>query len=53
VAECLNMLVLETRSEVTTEHIDRVVFEFAIDYARDADVMPNPLHVKMATSTAT
>ena len=32
VAECLNMLVLEIRSEVKTEHIDRSVFEFAIDY---------------------
>jgi hypothetical protein len=32
VAECLDMLVPEIRSGVTTEHIDRLVFEFAIDY---------------------
>jgi hypothetical protein len=32
VAECLDMLVPEIRSGVTTEHIDRLVFEFAMDY---------------------
>jgi methionyl aminopeptidase len=31
VAECLDTLVQEIRSGVTTEHIDRLVFEFAID----------------------
>jgi methionine aminopeptidase len=31
VAECLDMLVPEIRSGLTTEHIDRSVFEFAID----------------------
>jgi hypothetical protein len=29
--ECLNMLVSETRSGGTTDHIDRLAFEFAID----------------------
>jgi methionine aminopeptidase len=32
VAECLDMLLPEIRSGVTTEHIDRLVFEFAVDY---------------------
>src|SRR5260221_13586733 len=32
VAECLDMLVPEIRSGVTTEHIDRLVFEFAMDH---------------------
>jgi methionyl aminopeptidase len=32
VAECLDMLVPEIRSGVTTEHIDLLVFEFAVDY---------------------
>jgi methionine aminopeptidase len=32
VAECLDILVPEIGSGLTTEHIDRSVFEFAIDY---------------------
>jgi methionyl aminopeptidase len=32
VAECLDMLVPEIRSGVATEHIDRLVFEFAMDH---------------------
>jgi methionine aminopeptidase len=32
VAECLDMSVPEIRSGVTTEHIKRLVFEFAMDY---------------------
>src|SRR5262249_34216124 len=32
VAECLDMLVPEITSGVTTEHIDRLVFEFAMDH---------------------
>jgi methionyl aminopeptidase len=32
VAECLDMLVPEIGSGLTTGHIDRSVFEFAIDY---------------------
>ena len=50
VAECLNMLVLEIRSEVTTEHIDRLVLEFAIDYG----AMPATLMYRgYAKSTST
>src|SRR5215471_10486049 len=32
VAECLDMLVSEIRSGITTDHIDRLVFEFAMDH---------------------
>jgi len=32
VAECLDMLVPEIRSGITTDHIDRLVFEFAMDH---------------------
>src|SRR5262250_486615 len=32
VAECLDILVPQIRSGVTTEHIDRLVFEFAMDH---------------------
>jgi methionyl aminopeptidase len=32
VAECLDVLVPEIRSGVTTDHIDRLVFEFAMDH---------------------
>jgi methionine aminopeptidase len=58
VAECLDRLVPEIRSGVTTEHIDRLVFEChrLRGYARDVDVSrlcQIHLHVKMATSTAT
>jgi methionyl aminopeptidase len=41
VAECFDMLAPEIMSGLTTERIDRSVFEFAIDYggyARDVDV---------------
>jgi len=31
-AECLDMLVPEVRAGVTTDHIDRLVFEFALDH---------------------
>jgi len=31
VAECLDMLVAEIKCGITTEHIDRLVFEFAMD----------------------
>ena len=31
-AECLDMLVAEVKPGVTTEHIDRLVFEFAMDH---------------------
>src|SRR5258708_13575212 len=32
VAECLDMLVPEIRSGITTQHIDQLVFEFAMDH---------------------
>jgi methionyl aminopeptidase len=32
VAECLDILVPEIRSGITTDHIDRLVFEFAMDH---------------------
>ena len=40
VAECLDMLVPEIRPGVTTDRIDRIVFEFAMDHgARPATLM--------------
>ena len=32
VAECLDMLVFEIKCGITTDHIDRLVFEFAMDH---------------------
>jgi methionyl aminopeptidase len=32
VAECFDMLAPEIMSGLTTEHINRLVFEFAMDY---------------------
>jgi methionyl aminopeptidase len=40
VADCLDMLVPEIKAGVATEHIDRLVFEFAMDHgARPATLM--------------